>query len=74
MHPELHIGLVRSMNHEHLFVTVVRNTKLTNDVPQSNDVGNSLRAKPKWVLVSWQARLIGDHHGSTVTLQSQGRG
>ena len=71
VHFELHVWLVDIffVNDEHLVVAVVCHSILFHEIRECDDVGDSILAKPNFVIISVDRRFMIDLHSAAVALE-----
>jgi hypothetical protein len=71
VHFELHVWLVDifSVNDEILVVAVVCHSILFDEIRECDDVGDSILAKPNFVIISVDRRFMIDLHSAAVALE-----
>jgi hypothetical protein len=56
--------------HKHLIITIVSDSVLLDDIAQSDDIGDGFLVVPHVRMIARHLCLVGNHHGSTIALQS----
>jgi hypothetical protein len=70
VHFELHVWLIGmfSVNDKHLVVTVVSHLILLDEITECDDVGNSILAKPNFIIISSDLRFMIDLPSAAIAL------
>lgn len=73
MHLEFHVGLplFPSVHHEFVVGAVVCDSILVDQVAETDDVGDGLRAVPHFRRVAAKCCLVGDSHIPTIALHRE---
>jgi hypothetical protein len=71
VHFELHVWLINILlvNDKHLVVTVVNHLILLDEITECDDVGNSILAKPNFIIISSDRRFMIDLHSAAIALE-----